>query len=193
MTSIPSSEVSQLLAAVRGGDDQALERLCELLQAQLRELAESLMRRERPGITTQPSDLVQSVLLHLLQDGTLGQAPNRAYLFGAAGKAMRRLLVDHARRRKADKRGGGVLKRTPLDEVLDGYESRSIDLVALDEALGRLRELHPRQHRVVDEYHFGGFSMREIAGHLGVSEATVCTDFRRAQQWLAAQLREGEP
>jgi RNA polymerase sigma factor (TIGR02999 family) len=192
MTAIPSSLVSQLLAAVRGGDDQARERLCGLLQAELRGLAEALLRRERDGHTWQASDLVQNALLQLLQDGTLGQAPNRAYLFGAAAEAMRRLLVDHARRRAAAKRGGGW-KRTPLDEILDHYASRNIDLVALDEALGRLRELHPRQHRVVDEYHFGGYSMREIAGHLGVSEATVCTDFQRAQQWLAAQLGEGQP
>jgi RNA polymerase sigma factor (TIGR02999 family) len=190
MTPTSPGSVSQLLAAIHGGDAGARERLCGLLRDELRGLAEALLRRERPGHSWQASDLIQDVLLHLLRDGTLDQAPNRAYLFGAAAEAMRRLLVEHARSRRAAKRGGGW-ERTPLDAVLETYESQHIDLLALDEALEGLKRLHPRQHQVVELYHFGGLAMREIAGHLGVSEATVSTDFKRAQQWLASQLGEG--
>src|SRR6266542_5284303 len=97
MTPASLGSVSQLLAAVQGGDARAREQLYGLLQAELRGLAESLLRREQPGHTWQTSDLIQNVLLRLLEDDTLGTAPNRAYLFGAAATAMRRLLVDHAR------------------------------------------------------------------------------------------------
>jgi RNA polymerase sigma factor (sigma-70 family) len=96
--------------------------------------------------------------------------------------------VDYARRHAAARRGGGRA-RTPLDDVLDHYASRRIDVEALHEALEALEALHPRQRQVVDEHHFGGYTFREVAEHLGVSEATVCTDFARARLWLAARLR----
>lgn len=187
MSADPPGDVSRLLAAIQDGEAGAKDQLCRVLYAELHRMAEGLLAQERQGHSLQASDLINEVLLRLLQDDVLARAPNHHYLFGAAAEAMRRLLVDHARRRRTQKRGGDW-RRTPLDDALDAYEGRNIDLLALNEALERLQALHPRQYRVVDEYHFGGFTMREIAEHLGVSEATVCNDFKRAQQWLAVQV-----
>jgi RNA polymerase sigma factor (TIGR02999 family) len=180
-------DVTTLLGLAREGNSGAAEQLCHLIYDELRALAEQRLRHEPPGHTLQPTALVNEVFLRLLSSRVLEQAPSRNYLFGAASTAMRRVLVDHARRKKA-RAHGGDWQRTPLDEVLDTYTRDNIDILALDEALERLQELHPRQRQVVDEYHFGGFTLSEIAEHLGVSEATVCTDFKRARLWLAAQL-----
>jgi RNA polymerase sigma factor (TIGR02999 family) len=189
MTAELQGTVTQLLEAARGGDAQARERLGQLLCAELHGLAERSLRRERPGHTLRPTDLLNEAFLRLLEGDVLSKAPNRAYLFGAAAQALRWVLVDHARRRAAARHGGGW-RRTPLDDVLDEYEGRRIDLVALHEALEALEALHSRQRQIVDEYHFGGFTLREIAEHLGVSEATVSTDLHRALRWL--RLRMGD-
>src|SRR5262245_55192231 len=191
MLAAPPGTISQLLADVRNGDRQAGEDLGQLLVEQLHGLAERALKRERVGHTLQAGDLVQEVLLRLLEDNVLGAAPNRGYLFGAASNAMRRVLVEYARRRGRLKRGGGQQRIALLDDVLDHYASTRIDLIALHEALEELGRLNPRQSRIVDEYHFGGFTLREIAEHLGVSEATICIDLRRAQLWLSARLGEG--
>jgi RNA polymerase sigma-70 factor (ECF subfamily) len=183
----PGDVLTPLMEAVRRGDAGARDRLWDLVYDEMRRLAESALRGERPDHSLQPTALVHETFLRLCASPVLTEAPNRGYLFGAAATAMRRILVDHARRRKAEKHGGGW-RRTPLDDALDDYESRQVDLLALDDALTALRDLSPRQHQIVDQYHFGGFSMREIADHLGVSEATVSTEFKRAKQWLAAHI-----
>src|SRR4051794_28839209 len=123
MTTPVPGEVSGLLEAAQGGDDQARERLYQILTSELRDLAEGLVRRERPGQTPQTSDLLQEVLLRLLRDNAINRAPNRAYLFGAAATALRRCLVDHARRRMSGKRGGGW-QRHPLDDLVDRYQAQ---------------------------------------------------------------------
>jgi RNA polymerase sigma factor (TIGR02999 family) len=187
MSDKPARTVTRLLEAIHRGDDRAKEELGRVLCDELHAAAERALRRERPGHTLQPTDLVQEVFLRLLEGDVLAEAPNRAYLFGAASTALRRVLVDHARKRASQKHGGGW-RRTPLDDVVDGYASRRINLLALHEALETLQSLHPRQRQIVDEHHFGGFTLREVAGHLGVSEATVYNDFQRAQVWLAAQI-----
>jgi RNA polymerase sigma factor (TIGR02999 family) len=182
-------DVTTLLGRARAGAAGAADRLCWLIYDELHALAGHLLRQERAGHTLQTTALVNEAFVRLLSADVLGQAPNRSYLFGAAATAMRRVLVDHARRKKAEKNGGNR-QRTSLDDLLDTCASTRLDLLALDEALERLQELHPRQRQVVDEYHFGGFTLGEIAEHLGVSEATVCTDFKRARLWLATQLAE---
>jgi RNA polymerase sigma factor (TIGR02999 family) len=187
MTSDLPRTVTRLLDAVRQGDASAKDRLERLLYDELHGLAVAALRRERAGHTFQPTDLVHEAFLRLLDADALARAPNRAYLFGAASAALRRVLVDHARARAAARRGGG-LRRTSLDDALDFYESKRIDITELHDALEALQALHPRQRQVVDEYHFGGFTLREIAEHLGVSEATVCTDFQRARLWLADRM-----
>jgi len=127
----------------------------------------------------------------LLEGDVLDNAPDRAYLFGAASTAMRRVLVEYARKRATIKHGGAHQRIAMLDEALDHYSSTKIDLLALHEALEMLQTLNPRQCRIVDEYHFGGFTLREIGEHLNVSEATVSIDLKRAQLWLATRL-DGE-
>jgi len=178
---------TRLVEDIRRGKAGAAEQLVELLGVELYELAKGALRHERAGHTLSTTDLVHEVLLRLMQDNVWDRAENRAYLFGAVSRALRQILVDHARKRSAA-RHGGDWKRMPLDEALDKYERERIDLVALNEALEKLGTLHPRQRQIVDEYHFGGYTLREIAEHLGVSEATVCTDWQRARLWLAAQL-----
>jgi RNA polymerase sigma factor (TIGR02999 family) len=180
--------VSRLLEGVQRGDAAAREQLAGLMAAELRRQAESLIQRERAGHTLQPADLVQEVFLRLLEGDVLENAPNRAYLFGAASTALRRVLVDHARRRGADRRGGGRDRVPLLDDALDRYARDHLDLLALNDALETLQTLHARQCQVVEEYHFGGYTLREIGEHLGVSEATASVDLKRAQLWLAAQL-----
>jgi RNA polymerase sigma factor (TIGR02999 family) len=179
--------LTRLLEDVRRGEAGAADQLVQLLGVELYELAKGALRRERAGHTLSTTDLVHEVLLRLMEDNVWDRAENRAYLFGAVSRALRQILVDHARKRSAA-RHGGDWKRIPLDEALDRYEQERIDLLALNEALDKLGTLHPRQRQIVDEYHFGGYTLREIADHLGVSEATVCTDWQRARLWLAGQL-----
>jgi RNA polymerase sigma factor (TIGR02999 family) len=190
MTGDLPGTVSRLLEGVHRGDDGAREQLGHLLVAELRQQAEFALRRERAGHTLQPSDLVQEVFVRLLEGDVLEKATNRAYLFGAASTALRRILVDYARKRGAARHGGGQERVPLLDEALERYAQDHLDVLALHEALERLQALHPRQCQIIDEYHFGGYTLREIAEHLGVSEPTVCLDLKRAQLWLAAQLGE---
>ena len=187
MTSQSPGTLTRLLEDIRRGEAGAADQLAQLLGAEVHQLAKVAMRRERAGHTLSTTDLVHEVYLRLMEDDVWDKAENRAYLFGAVSRALRQVLVDHARKRAAA-RHGGDWKRTPLDDALDKYERERIDLLALNEALEKLGTLHPRQRQIVDEHHFGGYTLREIAEHLGVSEATVCTDWQRARLWLAAQL-----
>ncbi|HVS34170.1 MAG TPA: ECF-type sigma factor [Gemmataceae bacterium] len=188
MSSDPPKTVSRLLGGVQRGDAASREQLAQLMAVELRRQAESVLQRERAGHTLQPADLVQEVFLRLLEGDVLENAPNRAYLFGAASTALRRVLVDHARKRGAARRGGGQNRVPLLDDALDRYARDNLDLLALNDALETLQTLHPRQCQIVEEYHFGGYTLKEIAEHLGVSEATVSVELKRAQLWLAARL-----
>jgi RNA polymerase sigma factor (TIGR02999 family) len=187
MASQSPGTLTRLLEDIRRGEAGAADQLAQLLGAEVHQLARVAMRRERAGHTFSTTDLVHEVYLRLMEDDVWDKAENRAYLFGAVSRALRQVLVDHARKRAAAKHGGDW-RRTPLDEALDKYERERIDLLALNEALEKLGTLHPRQRQIVDEHHFGGYTLREIAEHLGVSESTVCTDWQRARLWLAAQL-----
>jgi RNA polymerase sigma-70 factor, ECF subfamily len=187
MPSESPGTMTRLLEDVRRGEAGAAEQVVQVLRAELYQLAQGALRRERAGHTLSTTDLVHEVLLRLMEDDVWTKAENRAYLFGAASRALRQVLVDHARKRAAA-RHGGDWQRTPLDEALERCARERIDLLALDEALEKLGTLHPRQRQIVDAYHFGGYTMREIAEHLNISEATVCTDWQRARLWLAAQL-----
>jgi RNA polymerase sigma factor (TIGR02999 family) len=135
--------------------------LAQLLRAEFYQLAKGAMRRERDGHTLSPTDLVHEVFLRLMEDDVWSKAENRAYLFGAVSRSPPQVLVDHARKRAAAKHGGGWT-RTPPDEALEKYERERIDLLALNEALEKSGILHPRQRQIVDEYHFGGYTLREI-------------------------------
>lgn len=188
MASTSSGEVTRLLRELETGGDAARERLFELAYEELRALAAGLMRSERPEHTLQPTALVHEAAARLLDAQALKSAPNRAYFFGAMARAMRRVLVDHARRRSAARRGGDSL-RVPLDDTIEQLEAtHAVDLVSLDEALETLGELHSRQAEVVMLRFFAGFTMSEIAQQLEVSVSTVEADWRLARAWLHSRL-----
>src|SRR5262250_2144124 len=127
-------DLTAILTDVRAGEADAQDRLVRAIYAELRRIAGGLMRHERPSHTLQPSALVHEALLRLLDGDTLAELPDRRHLFAAASRAMRQVLVDHARRRRADKRQGGRI-RVPLDEALAAIEEQGLDVVALHEAL----------------------------------------------------------
>jgi RNA polymerase sigma-70 factor (ECF subfamily) len=146
------------------------------------------MRRERPDHTLQPTALVHEAALRVLQTDAILQFDGRGAFFGAMATAMRRVLIDHARRRGAERRQG-ERRRVPLDELLDSLEqSHRLNLLDLDDALAELEELNPRQGAVVVQRFFCGFALPEIAEHLGVSLSTVEKDWRLARAWMRQRL-----
>src|SRR3954452_18887594 len=150
-------DLTAILGEVRDGREDAKERLVRTIYAELRRRAGGLMRRERPGHTLQPSALVHEALLRLLGGDALADLPDRRPLFAAASRAMRQVLVDHARRRRTAKREG-ARARVSLDEALACLAEQHLDVVALHEALDRLAREHPRQSEVVDLRFFGGLT-----------------------------------
>jgi RNA polymerase sigma factor (TIGR02999 family) len=185
----PHQEVTTLLDQIRAGNPAARNQLIELIYSELRRLAAGLMRRERTGHTLQPTALVHEAVLRLLQPAALEQAQNRSHFLAAAARAMRQVLVDHARQRAADKRGGGR-EALPLDDALDDFARQNLDLLAVHEALTQLAALHERQAQVIELRFFGGYTVEEIADLLHVSVGTVEGDFRKASAFLRGQLRE---
>jgi RNA polymerase sigma factor (TIGR02999 family) len=167
------------------GDEGARDELVSAVYAELRRRARAYLSRERPGHTLQPTGLVHEVYLRLV-DQKSTRWENRSEFFGLAAQLMRRILVDHARARRAGKRGGGLLPVT-FDEKVMG-PSGGVDVEALDEALRALEARDARQSRVVELRYFGGLSVEETAETLGVSAATVKRDFTMARAWLHRQL-----
>jgi RNA polymerase sigma-70 factor (ECF subfamily) len=179
-------DVTQLLKAMTSGDPAAEERLLPLVYAELHRLASSYMRRERQDHTLQPTALVNEAYLRLAGDEVDWQ--NRQHFIGVAARVMRRVLVDHARTHNAEMRGGG-LKRVDLEEGVAISKERSEEILSLDEALKRLTELNPRQAQVVELRYFGGLSVEEIGGILGIAPRSVKRDWALARIWLYEQLR----
>jgi RNA polymerase sigma-70 factor, ECF subfamily len=179
--------VTQLLQRASAGDEQARASLFDVLYDELRRLAEAAMRRERPDHTLQATALVHETYVRLADDG--GRFENRAHFFGVAASAMRRVLVDHARARRAQKRGGGdaLVSVEDLDS-LPGGAAGSVDLVALDDALSRLAALDPRQAQVVELRFFGGLSVEETATLLDMSPRTIKREWQVARAWLKREL-----
>lgn len=180
-----TSEVSALLVAWGGGDRKALERLLPLVYRELQAVARRQLRRERRGHTWQSSDLVQETFLRLQAQNRV-QWQNRSHFFAVAARAMRRLLVDHARRKMA-KRRGGEPQQTHLDVAIAALDPR-VDLLDLDRALSRLEALDRRQARLVELRFFAGLTIGETAEALGVSGATVDRDWAMARVWLRREL-----
>ena len=191
MPNLSPGEVTRLLDQLAVGDTKAKENLINLAYAELRELAQRLMRRERPDHTLQPTALVHEAALRVLQTGATLQFAGRGAFFGAMAIAMRRVLIDHARRRAAQRRQG-ERRRVPLDDVLESLEeSHRLNVLDLDSALGELEQLNPRQGTVVVQRFFGGFTLPEIAEHLNVSLSTVEKDWRLARAWMRQRLGDG--
>lgn len=185
MTS-PSSEVTDLLDAWSAGDAGALDELMPLVYDELRGIAGRQFHREVGGHTLQPTAVVNEAFLRLRGQRKV-QWHNRVEFFAVAAQLIRRILVDHARRRKRVKRGGGVTP-LPLDEAIDLGEERAPSLVALDDALQGLAELAPRQSRIVELRIFGGLTLDEVAGTLAVGRSTVQRDWNAALLWLRREL-----
>ena len=184
-----SSSVSLLLREVQQGRESAREQLFGRLFAELRGAAARLMRNERPGHTLGASALLNEAILRLLADEVVEQAADRRFLFTAAIRAMKQVLVDHARRRNSHRRGGDR-RQQPLDEMLVSFEEQhGFDLEALDDALARLSQRSPRQRDVIESRFFGDLSVQETAELLDVSIGTVERDWRLARAWLYRELR----
>ena len=187
MAADTESDVTCLLEAIRAGDGQARDRLVELVYAELHHVAGRLLRGARDGDSLQPTALLHEALIRILDGQALAQAPNRAYFFAAVARAMQNALADHARRRRAAKRGGD-LKRVPLDSMLAAIDERGIDTVALHESLEQLAAIHERAGQVVTLRFLGGFTVDEVAQQLDVSVATAESDFRFARAWLRKRI-----
>jgi RNA polymerase sigma-70 factor, ECF subfamily len=184
-TSSPGA-VTELLRAWADGDDGALERLTPLVETELRRLARAYMRRERRGHTLQTTALVNEAFLRLT-DARRVRFQDRAHFLGISARLMRRVLVDHARTRGYQKRGGGA-QRVTLDEGLAQTPELALDVVALDRALSALADVDARKSRMVELRFFGGLSVEETAEVLGVSPDTVKRDWRLAKLWLLREL-----
>jgi RNA polymerase sigma factor (TIGR02999 family) len=186
---VPSTrEITQLLIAWNKGDAAALEQLAPLVQAELHRLAKRYMAGERQGHILQTSALVNEAFLRLV-DWRNVEWQNRAHFFGLAAQIMRRILVDFARARNCEKRGGGAIQ-VSLSEAAKVPSGRSAELVALDDALQTLEKLEPRQARVVELRCFTGLSLEETAEALKVSLSTVRRDWSLAEAWLYRELNK---
>lgn len=181
-----SAEVTKLLQEWTNGEEQALDRLVPQIHGELRKLAASYLRKERPEHTLQPTALVNEAFLKLIDQRAV-RWQNRAHFFGIAAQAMRRILVDHARAHAASKRGDGA-RRVPLEDAEAVGGAIDIDLLALDEALTRLAAIDPQQSRVVELRFFGGLTMEETAEVMHISPATVGREWRMAKAWLFAEM-----
>lgn len=181
------AEVTSLLSSSGDVEPAAVDRLVPLLYEELCELAHRQLARERPGHTLQTSALVHEAYLKLSDDSEVARR-GRSYFFAAAARAMRQVLVDHARRKRADKRGGGADFVT-LDDQVGQADAFTSELLDLDEALVALAEHNPRHARVVECRFFGGMSVEDTAQALGVSPRTVKNDWALARAWLYDALR----
>lgn len=179
-------EVTQLLQHLQAGDETAMEKLAPLVYSELRRIAAGFLRRERSDHTLQPTALVHEAYLKLAAESGLS-LESKSHFLGIAARAMRQILVDHSRRHKAQKRGGGM--KIELDENTPASGGDLPEILSLDTALNQLAELDPRKAQVIELKYFGGMTTEEISAHLGISTATVTRDLRMAQSWIRRAIR----
>jgi len=185
-----SEEVTRLLIEWKGGNQGAVDMLVPLVYDEMRRLAESYLRDERAAATLQPTALCHEAYLRLVGQ-SLPDWESRSHFFGVAAHLMRQILVDHARRHRSGKRGGGAPK-VSLDEALSFAPERSSEIVALDDALHELAKIDERKTRIIELRFFGGFSVEETAQALNLSVATIGREQRLAEAWLHREMsREG--
>lgn len=178
--------IRQFLDEWAAGDESAKERLVPVIYQELRRLAGGFLARERVGHTLQPTALAHEAILRFF-DQRRASARTKEELFGLVAQLMRRVLVDHARRKATEKRGGDLTRITLVDD-LRGTADDGTDVLELDKSLKRLEAMDPRQARVVELRVFGGFSVKEVAEMLGVSPATVKREWSVARAWLHREL-----
>ncbi len=179
--------ITQLLVDWGHGDQAALEKLMPLVYNELRRLATNYLRRERTGHTLQPTALVNEAYLKLVGQKS-AKWQNRAHFFAISAQLMRRILVDHARRHQAVKRGGTDQQRLSITTAEELATQPAIDLLALNEALDELAKMDPQQSRIVELKFFGGLSIEETAEVLNIGHATVEREWKSARAWLRGQL-----
>ena len=188
MSQQPSQHVTQLLVRWKAGDKGALEALVPLVYKELRDIARHHLRRERPEHTLQSAALVHEAYLRLVDQRPF-DTENRAHFLAVASRLMRQILVDYARSHRAAKRGADRLVDLDTSVVLP--QVRSVDVVALDDALNGLAKLDEQQGRIVELRFFGGLATDEIAEVLGISASTVKRDWNVAKAWLTRQMKKG--
>lgn len=185
-----SQRLTETLMAIEGGDPRAASELLPLVYSELRKLAHSLMARRPPGNTLQTTALVHEAYLRLVGEADIGWN-SRGHFFGAAAQAMRRILVDQARRKASEKHGGGLRRTVGSDWEL-AVEPPSIDVLALDEAIGRMECEDPRKARIVMLRYFAGLTEAEVAETLDISLRTVEREWRFARALLFSELVGGK-
>jgi RNA polymerase sigma factor (TIGR02999 family) len=185
--SAPDQDITRLLAELSGGNSEVVNALLPLIYSELHGMAENQLRRERRDHTLNATALVHEAYLKLVDQSRVTWQ-NRAHFLGVASQAMRRILINYAQQRKAQKRGGDMIATTFDDDLLP-RETRAEQLIDLDEALNRLKELDARQAQVVEYRFFGGLTHEEIAEVLGISVPTVQRDWRVARAWLSKDLK----
>lgn len=191
MCPISSGQISKLLLDWGRGNQEAREALIPVVYDELRRLARARLWRERPDHTFESAALVNEAYLRLVRQ----QSPNwrnRTHFFAAAAQLMRHILVDHARGRRAAKRGAGAPRLALDPEIAPAREQQEIDVVALDDALTRLANMDPDQGRLVELRYFGGLSIEETAAVMGTSPATVKREWATARAWLKRELKNHE-
>jgi RNA polymerase sigma factor (TIGR02999 family) len=188
LSQLPSQPVSELLLQWKAGDQHALEQLVPLVYKELREIARYHLQRERPGHTLQSAALVNEAYLRLLDQKPF-DTENRAHFLAVTSRLMRQILVDYARSHRAAKRGADL--KVELDAAVIVAPERSVDVIALDDALNQLTQLDEQQGRIVELRFFGGLSVEEIGEVLGISRSTVKRDWNVARAWLSRQIKRG--
>lgn len=182
MHSEAQHEVTSLLGQWRSGDQTALNTLMPLVEAELRRLANGYMRKERAGHTLQPTALINEAWMRMAQQDSSGYA-DRSHVIAIAAGFMRRILVDHARKKHAGRRGAGV-EPVDLEDAMMFAPERSKEMIALDDGLTELARMDERQARIVELHFFGGMTYDEVAEFLQIGRTTVARELRMAQIWL---------
>jgi RNA polymerase sigma factor (TIGR02999 family) len=181
------AEITEILSEFAGGQFESAEHLLPLLYDELRKLAAQKLTHERPGQTLDATGLVHEAFVRLVESQRLTPWQSRAHFFAAAAEAMRRILIENARRKASGKRGGG-LRRCEMDLVFEVANEPDVDLVALDEALRRLEHEQPEKARVVKLKFFAGCTLEETADMLAISRATAQRHWTYARAWLYGQI-----
>jgi RNA polymerase sigma factor (TIGR02999 family) len=183
-----SEQITALLTELHLGNEEASSRLMPLIYGRLRRIAGSRFKSEKRRHTLQPTELVHELYLRMVKPGS-GPWTNREHFFAIAARAVRQILVEHARARRAQKRGG-LLEEVDFEKALTYAPEKPEEVLALDGALAELERLEPRQGRVVELRFFGGLSIEETASVLGVSPGTVKADWNLAKAWLRRELKD---
>jgi len=186
------SEVTRILSAIEQGDPQAAEQLLPLVYDELRKLAAQKLAQESPGQTLQATALVHDVYLRLVDVEKAQQWNSRGHFFAAAAEAMRRILIDQARRKQSQRHGGGLL-RHDLEDLPIAAPEPSLDLLAVNEALERFEQVDPLKARLVKLRYFAGLTIPQAADALGISSTTADRYWSYARAWLHAELRKDGP